>query len=153
MTLLALAAATAIFQHAGAPVLWLAPDGHTYINGAFAGGRLSPGTRVVSLKGMKALDFNGSNGGVLLGDHEALALTGSMTVSVWLNLRSYVEHDPGAQVLFRGDDRSGADPYTLAVRRDGTINFGVQQEDQMSRAVIAEIPLRTWIHVLANYDV
>ena len=153
MALLALAAATAIFQHAGAPVLWLAPDGRTYIQGALAGGRLSPGTRVVSLNGMRALDFNGANGGVLFGDHSALALTGSMTVSLWLNLRSYVEQGPGAQVLFRGDDRCGADPYTLAVHRDGTIHFGVQQEDQLGRAVTAEIPLGKWVHVLGNFDV
>src|SRR5688572_16785402 len=118
--------AAAVFQGQLAPVLWLRPDGQVLVGGQVVQPKVRAGSRLVRMNGVTAYEFNGADGGLLLGDAPALRLTGSITVSTWINLRSYVNHGPGAQVLFRGDDRNGLDPYTLAVHSDGTINFGVQ---------------------------
>lgn len=75
-----------------------------------------------------------------------------MTISVWVNLRSYVNDGPGAQILFRGDDRNGLDPYTLSIGPTGIISFGIQDDQARGMAVGSEIPLRQWIHVLASFD-
>ena len=145
--------AVAMAQSLVAPVLWLHPNGQVLINGQAFQPKVRPGTRPVKLNGIVGYDFNGDNGGLLLGDAPALRLNGSITVSTWINLRSYVNQGPGAQILFRGDDRSGHDPYTLAIHGDGTVNFAVQNENDRGRNVTAEIPLETWVHVLGNYDV
>mgnify|MGYP000182658593 CR=1 FL=1 len=134
------------------PALWLRPDGKTTIDGQLVQPKILSGTRLVRMNGVTAYDFDGNKGGLLFGDAPALRLTGSMTVSAWIKLRGYVEQGPGAQVLFRGDDRNGLDPYTMAIHGDGSVNFGISDENALGRSVGAEIPLQKWTHILANFD-
>lgn len=134
------------------PVLWLTPDGQVQIAGQPAKYNLVAPARLVKLEGIAAWDFCNGRGALQLGDPTALRLTGSMTVSVWLKLRSYVNDGPGAQILFRGDDRCGLDPYTLVVHRDGSVAFGIQNENDLGRSVSAEVKLNRWHHVMANFD-
>lgn len=134
------------------PVLWLRTDGRVTVEGAVVKPTFSPGTTVIKTRDGAAYDFSGGRSGILLGDIPALRLTESFTVSVWLNLRQYVIDGPGAQILFRGDDRSGHDPYTLVVHPDGTVNFGVQNDEDRGTHTSTEIPLNSWHHVLGNFD-
>lgn len=134
------------------PALWVRPDGRAMIDGVEAKPKKLGGTRLARMNGMVAYDFDGKRCGLHFGDAPALRLTGSMTVSTWLFLRSYVNDGPGAQVLFRGDDRNGLDPYFLAIHSDGTVNFAVSNENGGIRHVTAEIPLMKWSHVVANFD-
>jgi len=132
--------------------LWLAPSGQIEVEGRPVEARMTPGAARIPIAGGFGYDFTGQHGGILLGDVPELRLTGSMTVSVWLFLRSYVSSGPGAQVLFRGDDRGGLDPYQLTVRCDGTIGFGIESEQNLGAGVIGEIPLNRWTQVVGSFD-
>lgn len=134
------------------PVLRLMLDGSVYMKGGSDDIRVRPGTSVVSVPGGTGWEFNGKQGGIELGDAAALKLTGSMSVAVWLYVRSYVGPGPGSQILFRGDDRNGLDPYSLVVHPDGTVNFGLQDERNDGASVTARVPLNGWRHVVASFD-
>jgi hypothetical protein len=146
------ALAIAVQVQAPEPVLWVQPNGQITINGKPAPHTLSPGTRAVKTSLGVAYDFDGRRSGILIPDVRPLAVTDSFTVSTWVNLRSYVNEGPGAQILFRGDDRNGHDPYTLVIHSDGTVNFSVQNAEDQGFHVTAEIPLRQWTHVLGSWD-
>lgn len=135
-----------------APVLWLNPKGELLVNGVKAPARLTPGAKTVKTALGYGLDLDGKRGGLLLKDLPALKLTGSITVSTWIYLRSYVNDGPGAQILFRGDDRSGFDCYSLCILSDGTIAFGIGAADGLGASVQAEIPLKQWVHINASFD-
>jgi hypothetical protein len=145
-------AALATKQQVPEPALWLRPDGHVTIEGRTFSPSISPGTHAYRTARGIAWDFDGKRAGLLFGDLKPLVITDSMTVSVWLNLRSYVNDGPGAQILFRGDDRPGVDPYTLAILSDGTVRFAVQNEFDRGRITMGDIPLNRWVHVLGSWQ-
>lgn len=134
------------------PVLWLQPNGQITIQGKAIKPTFSPGTRAIKTSRGVVYDFDGKRSGILIPDERALAITESFTVSTWLNLRNHWNDGPGAQILFRGDDRSGLDPYTLVVHPDGTVNFSVQDGQGRGFHVTAEMPLQKWTHVMASWD-
>lgn len=134
------------------PVLWLDLKGNILIAGHPASARFTPGATAFRTRNGITYGFTGVHGGVLLGDQPALKMGGSITVSTWINPESYVNDGPGAQILFRGDDRCGLDPYTLVIQGDGTINFGISNENGAGMAVKAELPLHQWNHITANYN-
>lgn len=134
------------------PALWLSPQGSLQVDGKPAAGRLTKGAAMARTPFGWGLDLNGKHGGLLLADFPALALTRTMTVSTWVYLRSYVNDGPGAQILFRGDDRPGLDPYDFVVRGNGTVEFSVG-DDQGNRPFVAtEIPLHTWVRLTGSFD-
>ncbi len=134
------------------PVLWLHPDGAVLVAGKPARARATKGAHTVRTPYGLGLDLDGKRGALLLGDEPALALTRSMTVSTWVYLRSYLNDQMGAQILFRGDDRPGLDPYDFVVRGDGTVEFGIGNEAGARPFVAMEIPLKTWVRVTASFD-
>jgi len=137
------------------PILWLKPSGEIEVAGRPVEAKFTPGASRVKIPGGFGFDFNGTHGGILLPDLVPLRLTGSMTISVWLDLRGYASSGataPGAQVLFRGDDRGGLDPYSLTVHSDGTIFFGIDDSDNKTAAVSGPISLNKWTHVIASFD-
>lgn len=151
--LTALVIATTVLPQLRTPVLWLKPDGSTVIAGKPVVARIIHPTKRVQLAEVVAWDFSNGRGSLQFGDPVELQLTGSVTVSVWLKLRSYAENGVNAQVLFRGDDRAGFDPYSLAVFSNGMISFGIQNEGSLGGSVAAEIPpVMRWFHVLANLN-
>jgi hypothetical protein len=134
------------------PVLWLRPNGQITIDGQTVKPRFSDGIRAYRTHLGMTYDLSGRKSGIYFGDPQTLKLTESMTVSLWINPRSYVNDGPGAQILFRGDDRGGVDPYYMAIHGDGTINFSVQDETQRGMRVTAELPLHKWSQITANWD-
>ena len=135
-----------------APVLWMHPRGAVLVQGKEVDARITTGAKTVRTPFGLGLDLNGTHGGLLLGDLPQLALSRSLTVSTWIYLRSYVNAGPGAQVLFRGDDRNSLDPYTLSVLADGTIDFAIGSEDGYGTSVGTDIPLRQWVHITGSFD-
>lgn len=135
-----------------APVLWLTPEGRVLVRGRSAPARLTPGAAAVQTPFGLGLDFDGTKGGLLMPDLPALALSDAMTVSAWVYLRAYVKAGPGAQILFRGDDRSGLDAYTLALHPNGDLFFGFHDVANGADSVGAHLPLKRWVHVTASYD-
>lgn len=147
-------AALAFHLHTQAmpPVLWLHPNGEIIVNGVQTNPRLTEGVSVIRMRNGVGYDFVGRRGGMLFDDPAPLKLPGSMTVSTWLYTRSYVNDGPGAQVLFRGDDRNGMDPFNLSITHDGTINFGIGYNDGNGMSLKGQLPLNKWVHVMANYN-
>lgn len=114
--------------------------------------RWRPGTQVMRTPGGSGLHFDGILSGWSVPDSPELALCKSITVSAWLNPEAYVDRGPGAQILFRGDDRSGLDPYSFVIHPDGRIYFSVQNEKDVGEWVAHAIPLNSWTHVVASFD-
>ncbi len=137
---------------ASAPVLWLNPAGTVLVEGKRVAVRLTKGAKTVETPFGLGLDLDGTRGGLLLADAAPLALTDALTVSTWVYLRSYVNDGPGAQILFRGDDRAGLDPYALVLHGDGRVCFGVNDSTGASGEVSSPITLKRWVHVTASFD-
>ncbi len=153
MSVVALVLAAAMARPASSePVLWLNPAGQLLIGGREARGRLNAGAKTVQTPAGLGLDFSGGKSGFLIPDFPLLHLTRSMTVATWLYLRSYTPNGFQSQILFRGDDRSGLDPYHLSVESDGTVGFSIDSADGGQASVKANIPLKTWIRVTGSYD-
>lgn len=134
------------------PTLWLQPNGRITIEGREFQPKLANGARALRTHLGTAYDFNGVRAGIHFGDLPQLKLTDSITISLWINARTYRNDGPGAQVLFRGDDRNGVDPYFMAIHPDGTINFAVQSEDQTIRHVGTDLERNRWTQIVASWD-
>jgi|SRR5579862_2378284 len=152
MGALTFVALLALHAHPDRPVLWLSPSGKIEVAGRPVDARITTGASQIPIPGGFGYDFTGVHGGILLDDIPELRLTGSMTISVWLNLRAYVDSGPGAQVLFRGDDRGGLDPYDLVIHSDGTIWFAIVNQENLGFGICGEIPLNHWTQVVASFD-
>jgi hypothetical protein len=133
------------------PVLWMKLDGSISVEGQVTP-RLREGTSVVRVPGGLGYDFDGKFSGVMVRDTPALALTGSMTIACWVKLRSYVNRGPAAQIVFRGDDRGGLDPYQLTIHGDGTLHFTVHNAQNAGATVGCGIAIERWTHVVASLD-
>ncbi len=96
--------------------------------------------------------FNGVDGALRLPDAECFRFTRSLTISAWVKVLSYPSPGQGiAQILFRGDDRGGLDPYFLAVEEDGMLVFGVDSGSGATYLRVP-IPLHRFTHVTASLD-
>lgn len=100
-----------------------------------------------------SMDFNGTNQRVSIPDNALFQLTHSLTLEADIYVRSTPPPGaPPAQILFRGDDRVGLDPYFLALTGDN-VAFSVQNASNQSAAAIAPLPgLDKWIHVAGTLD-
>lgn len=99
-----------------------------------------------------SLELNGANQRIFVPDDTLFHLTKNLTVEAWINVRSNTPSGSNAQILFRGDDRPGLDPYFLAVQGN-KLAFSVQNATNHSAAVIAPLPgLNQWIHVAGTLD-
>jgi hypothetical protein len=148
-----IALASALFSdRSPEPVLWLRLDGVLQVPRP----RLLPGTGAVRTPdGGWGLELDGIGSGIELPDDRRLQITRSLTISAWLFPTLFTnEHNsaPGAQILFRGDDRSGLDPYHLTVLSDGTVAFAVNNLRSQGSIVTAPIQTRRWTHVLGSLD-
>jgi hypothetical protein len=98
--------------------------------------------------------FNGIGGGVNVPDLPALELKNSLTIECWL----FVTNAPSVpgMVLFRGDTRSGFDPYYVSLEplagTSGMLGFIVHNQANTSASVTTPMPLGTWTHMAATLD-
>jgi hypothetical protein len=109
-------------------------------------------TFVQTPKGNTAFNFDGDNARVFIPDDPRFNLTHSMSITAWICPSKY----PGDMgfILFRGDDRNGLDPYTLAITSDGHVRFQITDEDNNSGTVTSNTtaPIGTWTFVSASLD-
>ena len=98
--------------------------------------------------------FDGISSGINVPDVPAHALTNSLTIECWL----FVSRAPSApgMVLFRGDTRSGLDPYYVSLEpqegTSGVLGFVVWGSDDINDSINAPMPIGTWTHVAATLD-
>jgi hypothetical protein len=149
--LLSMLAATLAMQIATTPDPILRID--TF--GTLPAGRIGAGTVIVDTPHGTGLHFDGSHAGISLPDDDAYKITGSMTIACWIFPTAYTDGNnssPGAQILFRGDDRSGLDPYHLTLGADHQLTFTVDDGKGGTGQVAEPIDLNVWTHVTASLD-
>ncbi len=98
--------------------------------------------------------FDGTaNCGINVADCPAFEITGSLGISAWIRSDSPC---PGEflwrEILFRGDDRPGNDPYTLAIDHSGKLVFTVDSADNVRTGIDAAIPSGQLVFVEASLD-
>jgi hypothetical protein len=136
-------------------VSWWPGEGNAKDVAGGADGELYRGVTFARGKVGQCFEFNGLNGGINVPDLPVLTLTGSLTIEAWL----FVPRPPSApgMVLFRGDTRSGLDPYYLSVEpragTSGMLGFVVWGEDNVNEAISAPMPIKQWTHVAATLQV
>lgn len=115
-----------------------------------------PKYRSVKLPGSNlALTFDGHDDRLFVPDDESFHLTKSMTIEAYIQINLY----PGSaakfsQIVFRGDNRMGFDPWFLAVRESGQLQFLVA--DALNNASFVRspepIPTGQLVHVAGTLD-
>lgn len=112
------------------------------------------GTKAVKTPGGVGLEVLDNSGGLMMLDHNAFALETALTVCVWVKPIAYNISGPQAQIMFRGDDRPGIDPYSLAIHNNGTVFLIISDESNQSAEVTStsKLPINVWSHVLATFD-
>jgi hypothetical protein len=131
------------------PTVWLTPRGEVVSPAGDA--RILPGVR--TLRGPRTAvvyDFAGGESGIGLPDPAGLRGARSLTVAAWVWMDE-VPTRPG-QLVFRGDDRNGNDPFSLVVWPDGSLHFGVADERDHGVNVSAPLPRKRWTHVVGTLD-
>ncbi len=80
-------------------------------------------------------------------------MTGSFTIDAYVKVLSLAPTAQlGGQILFRGDDRGGLDPYYLSVNSDGNIRFHIEDATGVAVNVEAPITVAAFVHVTASLD-
>lgn len=102
----------------------------------------------------KAFDFDGENSVIFVPDSNRFKLTDGLTLSCWIYLKAKPKYgsSPQAQIIFRGDDRPGLDPYQLRVSADMKWEFGIQDAQNRLAMVSSPAELNAWTHLCGTWD-
>ena len=100
----------------------------------------------------QSLHFNGLSQQVLVPDHEKFQLRHSLTIEAFIKAEP-MPHGTGGSgdILFRGDNRVGLDPYKLVVTRSGELWFHVESATA-SADLTSPIRYDQWMHVAGTLD-
>jgi hypothetical protein len=98
-----------------------------------------------------SLLFNGNSTRIFIPDYPQLQLTNSLTLEAFIMALSYPQSSINeSQIIFRGDDEIGRDPYFIELR-DTYLFFGISPGEPLV-SVQAPITLRQWHHVAGTLD-
>ena len=98
-----------------------------------------------------SLNFNGSSQFIYVPDEPAFQLTQSLTLEAYVYIRS-APSGGDREIIFRGDDRVGLDPYFLGVA-NGNIDFNIENAQGLTTTVSTAIPeYDQWLHIAATLD-
>jgi Concanavalin A-like lectin/glucanases superfamily len=117
-------------------------------------GTISGATWTTAGRYGKALTFDGVNDFVNLGNPGELQLTGSMTVSGWINAAAFPVDD-AAVVSKRSSDAVGYQLDTTVDRGPRTIGFKISNAagtSTVARYGATTLQVSTWYHVAGVYD-
>lgn len=96
----------------------------------------------------EAFYFDGVDDRLRIPDAENLMITGSLTIESWILIESY-PYGAG-QILFRGDERTGLDPYSLTILND-RLELHIGSSDTYI-SIFAPVSLGRFIHVAGTLD-
>ena len=108
-----------------------------------------------SVDGRTGLEFDGVDDRIFVPDHPSFAMTGSFTLEAVIR---YDGISPGSeyqnQIVFRGDDRGGLDPYSLSVSMGERLFLLVGDSAGNYVRVVAPdlLPKGKWLHVAGTFD-
>ena len=98
----------------------------------------------------RSLDFAASGARVAVADDPLFALTKSLTLEAFIRPR--VGGEEIREIIFRGDDLGGLDPYRIAVQRNLLV-FAITQTNASYTALTYQMPsFDTWMHVAGTLD-
>jgi len=148
--LLAMAASPSFAQAPGLVSYWPADGNFLDVvggnNGTPVGGvSFAPG------EAGSAFAFDGMSGRVFVPDSPSLAISGSIAMSAWVLFNGIPDGSFASQILFRGDDNNGLDPYYLAVNYQNYVAFHICNGPLIAE-ITGPIPLGTWTFVAASLD-
>lgn len=130
------------------PSLWLSTDG--MVRGVQST-RLMPGVQTERGPGGAVVyAFDGKQSGLALSDLPVLDDARSLTVSAWVWMAKTPGH--AGQIVFRGDDRDGNDPFQLVTWADGSVHFGITDRGNEGEEVGTTMPVARWTHVVGSLD-
>jgi hypothetical protein len=101
-----------------------------------------------------SMSFNGTNQRIFIPDSSSLAITQSLTLEAYIKPLSATSGGPyeQEQIVFRGDDRGGYDPYQL-FKQNGNLVFEVTDASNDSAEVTAPLPaIGQWMYVGGTLD-
>lgn len=101
------------------------------------------------------LIFDGVAARVFVEDNPAFYLTNSLTLEAFIRYDGEPTGDQVSQIILRGDDRIGLDPYFLALDANGALGFGVEPEvpDTISWLESpSPVPRGVLLHVAGTLD-
>ena len=98
-----------------------------------------------------ALAFNGSSSRVYIPDDPQFFLN-SLTLEAYITI--YSTPQPEGQIVFRGDDRDGLDPYNLEIEIGGYLHFKIFNDanDYSDLATSFPLPFNQQLHVAGTLD-
>ena len=89
----------------------------------------------------------GTYSGVRIADQPAYALTNSLSIEAWIRPRG-----DGYVIFYRGDNRSGLDPYTMSMGLNNILSFAITDANGNSAGVSAPLVYNQWWHVAGTLD-
>ncbi len=101
------------------------------------------------------LEFDGATARVFVPDDPKFELTESLTIEAYIKLDAYPDGPYGwGQIVFRGDERGGMDPYALTVTSTGQVLFRIVQAHNVNVQLLSPSPLSLGqiYHVAATLD-
>jgi hypothetical protein len=99
-----------------------------------------------------AFSFDGTADSAKVADSSSLAFTTSFTIEGWIKVNGLPASGSHGEIMFRGDDRGGLDPYSLSVEPNGNLSFHIQPAVLAAVDLQAPIPTGQWTHVAATLD-
>ena len=103
----------------------------------------------------RSLDIAAYGARVAVADDPLLALTKSLTLEAFIRPRSGGSGDWNwGQIIFRGDDRGGLDPYFLGLNQN-TLYFVIEQGNDPGQYAVLAYGIQlfdTWMHVAGTLD-
>ncbi len=105
----------------------------------------------------RSMSFNGVNQRISIPDKPALALTKSLTLEAYFDLKGLDSRlNWHHYIVLRGDNRGGLDPYWLAVQKTSSgqvqVLFQICPTSNVSVTLTAPIALNKWYHVAGTLD-
>jgi hypothetical protein len=101
----------------------------------------------------RSIRFSPPDQGIFIQDNPLFQLTSSLTLEAFINSQANPIADAG-QILFRGDDRPGLDPYYLALTTSGNLLFQIENATYNAIGLQTDSPLQLnrWYHVAGTLD-
>ncbi len=98
-----------------------------------------------------SLSFNGSDQRVYIPDNSLFKLTHSLTLEAYI--KPFSDPTSKEQIVFRGDDRIGLDPYYLSLEPGGKAEFFIQNAKNQAAFITAALPaIDQWSYIAGTLN-
>jgi hypothetical protein len=103
-----------------------------------------------------AMKFDGDASRIAVPNVPALSITHGITLEAFVYSQPLLAGVPDGNIIFRGDDGGGNDPYRLTVEPINAttqrVLFQVASDSITTARVNATIPMNQWVHVAGTLD-